>query len=459
MKRFFIIITLIVTVFTLFACNANDGNTSFTNDDVDEEVEYNDPSRVVIASVTDAEGNKHDILLSQLDEYMGDYIANFDSDFYLNNTTQQINDYYDSVVENFIRDEVKGLMAKDKGYFDTLTEEQTAEVKAQVEGEMNTLRENCLYDAVYEFAYEKVSVNNPDGGELSWDEAALDYVAAYDSGTSEDKDEIEALCEKMIEDFIMQTGKDEEYYTEYFTMKIAVENMNADITKNISVTENEIKQRYDNNIEADKKYYSETPDQFETDYIAGNAYYCPKGYRRVKQILLAIDDEYIEKISALEEEGKTEEAESLRKEAFEKIDEKGKKVLELCRADNADFDSIMKEYTDDLNIEFFPNGYVVGANSSSYDEDFKAAVWNIKNVGDVTGLIKTSLGYYIIKLVEEIKEGAVKYEDVRDQLEMTIMEEKYVEAFELAYDEYIAENIKVDIFKEAYHVNDSDETE
>ena len=81
----------------------------------------------------------------------------------------------------------------------------------------------------------------------------------------------------------------------------AMDKMYEDVTKDIKVTEQDIKDKYDEYVENDKEYYTENPNMFETDYPSGALYYNLGGYRVAKHILIKFDDEYSDKIKEYEE--------------------------------------------------------------------------------------------------------------------------------------------------------------
>lgn len=63
----------------------------------------------------------------------------------------------------------------------------------------------------------------------------------------------------------------------------------------------------------------------------------------------------------------------------------------------ADFDALMMEYTEDPGIQTNPEGYVFG--EGEMVEEFETAVKALK-VDKVSGLVKTSYGYHIIKRID-----------------------------------------------------------
>ncbi len=78
------------------------------------------------------------------------------------------------------------------------------------------------------------------------------------------------------------------------------------VTADVTVSEDEIQQTYDELVAADEEAYSQSAYQFETAYSGGTTiYYTPEGYRNVKHILFQFDDDqaarYDELATRLEE--------------------------------------------------------------------------------------------------------------------------------------------------------------
>ena len=70
----------------------------------------------------------------------------------------------------------------------------------------------------------------------------------------------------------------------------------------------------------------------------------------------------------------------------------------------------MKEHSDDTSYEQYTAGYyVVDSEDSMYESNFKDAAFDLKNVGDVSGLVPTDYGYHILRLEEIIPAGAIPW--------------------------------------------------
>ncbi len=100
-------------------------------------------------------------------------------------------------------------------------------------------------------------------------------------------------------------------------------------------------------------------------------------------------------------------------EEQEKIKKKAESVLEMAKK-GEDFAKLAKEYSDDPSKEnggdlgYFKRGRMI--------KPFEDAAFSLKK-GEISGLVKTSYGYHIIK-VDDIKEKKVKqFDEVRAQID------------------------------------------
>ncbi len=102
----------------------------------------------------------------------------------------------------------------------------------------------------------------------------------------------------------------------------------------------------------------------------------------------------------------------------EKAKEKAEKVLADLKA-GADFEKTAKELSADPgsaprggDLGFFEAGRMV--------PEFDQALNELKNPGDMSGLVRTQFGWHIIKLEGRRPAGVRTYEEVRDELRQTV---------------------------------------
>ncbi len=99
-----------------------------------------------------------------------------------------------------------------------------------------------------------------------------------------------------------------------------------------------------------------------------------------------------------------------------------------------DFAELARRYSIDPNakvsggeIGFHPKGSLV--------PEYEAAAFNLKKVGQISGIVKTQFGYHIIKLEGMKSPTFVSFEEVKDFIKQKLSQEKQKELF----DKYIEE--------------------
>ncbi len=123
--------------------------------------------------------------------------------------------------------------------------------------------------------------------------------------------------------------------------------------------------------------------------------------------------------------------ESAQEEKAKEVKEKAQSVLKEAR-EGKDFAELAKKYSDGPtktkggDLGYFSSGQMV--------KPFEDAAFKMK-AGEISDLVRTNFGFHIIK-VEDVKEAASKtFEEVRDQIEKTLVQNTSVElAFEKGQD-------------------------
>ncbi len=299
------------------------------------------------------------------------------------------------------------------------------------------------------------------------DEAWKDYLNSIASYYFPDQtlegEALEAEAQKYI-DLYKLSGK-EDYMaaaTEDATREVLMEKLRTDTIKDVAVSDDEVKALYDEKVAADTSAYTENPASYGTAVAGGTTvYYAPAGYRNVKHILIKLADEDSKKIDeataasnqaktaltqaqtaldeAAEDADKTalqtavDEAQKAADEAaaavnaateaaFENIKGKADEVYALATAEGADFDALVKEYSEDS--EGAPEYYTVNEGSTMFVEPFVTGAMALQNVGDVSEPVRTTYGYHIIQYFEDVAEGPVALETVKDALQQEALTAK-----------------------------------
>lgn len=248
----------------------------------------------------------------------------------------------------------------------------------------------------------------------------------------------EAELEHKLKLELEQRGYEEDLFRRTQTDQVVWEKMFEKYTKDVKVSDDEIKKTYDDLVAEDKDAYADSPAGVEESLMYQQAvYYMPKGMIRVKHILITFDEETSQKIQTLYSDGDEDGAKKLIKEELVKLKTTAEKVQGKLKDDGSNFDELMETESGDPGLATNPNGYVVSNTKDSlYDQKFIKAAFGLKKEGDITGLVETDNGYHIIRLEELYPEGAVKFESVKEELAETALEEKKNNTFNKLADEW-----------------------
>ncbi|MBR3019703.1 MAG: peptidylprolyl isomerase [Clostridia bacterium] len=281
-------------------------------------------------------------------------------------------------------------------------------------------------------------------------------VSAYLPNSGLEGDELNAAAEKYVKENDITTVDGRSTYDDFLKSALeneAVEKLEADMIKDVTVSEEEIKADFDAKAEENKTQYESNPDLYGYNVMNGTAvYYAPAGYRIVKHILITETDED-SKASAEAEDALadaqsalTNAAEDADKDALQAaVDEaqaaydaakaagmanakaKAEEVYALATAEGADFDALITKYsTGSMPAE----GYAIREGYAYFVEPFVTAAMALENVGDVSEPVESTYGYHIIQYVSDVQEGPVDLETVRESISSSLLTAKQNEVSE-----------------------------
>lgn len=363
----------------------------------------------------------------------------------MENDQETVQSLQDFIVDTLVEEKVIAYQARENGY-DKLSDDKMAEIEAtaavELEEMMVMLREQANNEAA-----EDSTINAEERlAELVADETE------YYTGT------------RMTEEEMRQWIVD--YYTESEVYQTFREAMLADVT----VSDDKVKEWYDNAVAEDEQTYSETPEYYKDDKESEEIYgdypvtYSPEGYKRMLHILIvpeeAMASEYYDKETSIDNlkaeygelafevnveggEGSArmkeivaeykqlkKEMEKLEKEYYAPAMEKAQEAYKRLEA-GENFEAVMAEYTQDEEQtdkgRLISNQYV-----SDYDwsNEIKAEFATLK-IGEYSEVIQDNEGCHILYYLGDEPSGNVDFESIKEAIRTQLI-------YEAQEDEWVA---------------------
>lgn len=326
-------------------------------------------------------------------------------------------EYKNNIIDEMVLQELMMQYAQEHG-LDELNEDEKAEVTERAESYLENLKASFAEDVAAEGSLEG------DAAQAEADRRFDDYVETYDYTT--------------------------ENLEQQFTRQIVLDRVYEDVMKDGVVTDADVRAFYDSEVERAAAEETETDaEEAVAQYVSGQdspqvyvSQAVAAGVRNVKHVLIRIPQDMSEQISQLSADGQQEAAEQLRDEALALIRPEADEVLNRAQA-GEDFDVLIAEYNDDPGMEYSPDGYEV-YEGASYDPAFLADALSLENVGDVSKApVESAFGYHIIQFASAPQAGPIPYEQIRDELESTLQQDKRRELWERTVAEW-NQNAEVD---------------
>ena len=253
-----------------------------------------------------------------------------------------------------------------------------------------------------------------------------------------------------VEEEMANSGYTEEALTESAYLKDILDFIYEKATADVTVTEEEVKEAFDAKIASQKESYADI-DSFINDYVSDSEIlYTPENVRLMECIYIAkVDGE------ATEEEATREEATSDEAANIAELSgyAKAKAVVAAIRG-GEDFEEAMKAYNEDSSTEEqMMRGYPVAAESQLYGEEFSAGAMALENVGDVSDIITTYYGYFILRYAKDLTAGEADFESRKDAETEETLSNKKNDAYTAFINQILDEaNMQLGDLSGLYHV-------
>jgi foldase protein PrsA len=251
-----------------------------------------------------------------------------------------------------------------------------------------------------------------------------------EDGDSQDKDYARE-AEDYLDDYLESIGMNQEEYVEYLAQQKCIEKLYEKTVEGIEATSAEIEEYYNEELANQKE---------NTIFLEGRSVdlFDPAKVR-VKHVLIEIPRENVTEYMSLMNEEKEDEARELLDKELEAIKDKAEKALDKAKGDD-DFHDVVEEYNPDA-ADDMEEGIIIHRDNIYLPEEYKEAAFNLK-VGEISDLVGTPNGYYIIKLEEKYPEKTYTLEEKKDEIKEILDRKKQDEKWAEVVEEWKEKHIK-----------------
>lgn len=378
-------------------------------------------------------------------------------------TDEELSTFQQNVLDDLIYDKMYIYQAKLQGYTE-LTEEDKATLEESYKNADDIIYGEALAQAEAEFA------EDPD---IDVDARAAELfpeVCEYYVGERMTREEFKPWWEEQSKDGLL------------------TDRMVQDFNDTITVTPEEVRAEYEEQLASVKTTMAETPGTYKTEQESYEKYdgmpslYTPEGYRRVKHILITAEEELDAAYSDFEIDmqelqmelgqltlaGEEENAARIAeiKTEYADLTQKSAAMLEAWLAPmrakaeeayaklqgGASFEDVMAQYTSDeefINYDVFKqNGKLMSSYESTPDwsEAVKTATMALTQPGSYTALVQDDDGFHILQYVSNETPGDRAYEEVQDMIEADTLSAKQSEEWNALMEAWVADTTLVERF-------------
>ena len=283
-----------------------------------------------------------------------------------------------------------------------------------------------------------------------------EYLESYLSAYGFTGDELNAAVEEQM----AQAGYTEETLMDSAELNDVLNFLYERATADVTVTEDEVKAAFDAKVAQQKESYASV-DSFINDYVnESEILYTPENVRLMECIFVASVEGEATEDEATADEATADEATADEATAGEAADIASltgyakAKAIAAAIAGGADFEESMKAYNEDSSTEEqMLRGYPVAANSTTYGDEFTAGAMALEHVGDVSDVIVTDYGYFILRYAKDLESGEADFEARKETETEETLTNKKNDAYSAFIDTILDEaDIQVGDLSRMYHV-------
>ncbi len=261
--------------------------------------------------------------------------------------------------------------------------------------------------------------------------ANYNTAAAEEVGEGATQDDILNRATEMLVADLARAELTTAIFDKWETNSYIQEKLAEQLNKDITVTEDEVNAMFE-------EYVAMAKEAYETDKVSYESnstftwIYKPEGTRLADQILIAFDEETQTAIDNARTSGNPDEAERIRKEAYnDEMKEKVNDIIALIEG-GTDFNALQETYNEDSSNE----AYSVIKDSELYVSEFTDAVFSIEEVGDIAEPAISDFGVHIIMYAGDAVVTDEDLAEIKTSMESFLFEQKASEIQQTAYEEW-----------------------
>ncbi|MFA5676376.1 MAG: hypothetical protein WDA65_07610 [Christensenellales bacterium] len=302
----------------------------------------------------------------------------------------------------------------------------------------SVFRDDAIHEmAVYEIAIDKAAqlgLDKLDEATAAKIDDQIDSVAkimvessvkaAVDANPSLDYDEEFA---RQFEQYLSSYGYTAASFRHEIEREHIFNKLKDYYSAQITVSDEDVRSDYESNLELQKGNIENNAEMIELQLQFGTkTLFYPEGYKFVKHILIRFEDDDI--ISDAYEAYVSDDTALYRQAVSRGMDAVRPKLDAIMeRLDSGEsFDSVMNDNIDIIYLGASEDSMVIGPYSTVDIPDYKETALALTREGQYSQPFGTYLGAYII-YCESLLEGEVPFEDIREELHNTMLQQRQAE--------------------------------
>ena len=215
-----------------------------------------------------------------------------------------------------------------------------------------------------------------------------------------------------------------------------------ELTADVSIGSGEVVTAYNETLADQKARFLADPLDYETAQLSGEVIvYNLPGYRRVRMVGLSFDsfetmsavDELNQQLATLDESADAEQYAACQAQIDALYAPLETRANAMLQADGGDLESLSAQYGGTVEE------CCIAADSRSWTQEIVDAAMALKAPGDVSGVVRTDDGVYILQYIGDVPEGTVSMNEVYDQLSAQTLETARYLAYETQINSWMEE--------------------